>query len=423
MNKIIPIIIIVFLYAPLKAQNKKTIEMSLDVNDADGVLYNEKYIQTYIEVRNLTPDTLFIPISWEIRTDRYKPLYYNTIKKTLYPYEKRRIYCPIYEFPDYGFYILSANISLKNEESHYAQKVVGIDPEKINVPLTRRPDFDSFWEKAIEELNQIAPKYKITPVKRGKNSKTKLYEVEMKSIGNLTVKGWLEVPKKRGKYPALLRVNGYTENLQPIDKYDDLIVFSFNTRDHGNSDNTGPREYDMWVRNMHDKNSYYYKGLFIDCIRAMDYLYSRKDVDTSRIAIWGGSQGGGLAFSTAALDSRVSLCIADIPFLCDLKGYYEMTHWDEVDRWFEKHPEQTWTTLMETMSYFETINMAHRIKCPVYMGIGLQDDTCPPASSFPTYNRLNCKKYFNIYKNCSHWQPDSHYESRFKTIRKEFKMD
>jgi cephalosporin-C deacetylase-like acetyl esterase len=33
-----------------------------------------------------------------------------------------------------------------------------------------------------------------------------------------------------------------------------------------------------------------------------------------------------------------------------------------------------------------------KIKCPVWMGIGLQDDVCPPSTSFVTYNYLQSEK-------------------------------
>lgn len=57
------------------------------------------------------------------------------------------------------------------------------------------------------------------------------------------------------------------------------------------------------------------------------------DVDQNRIAIWGGSQGGGFAFATAALDSRVDMCVADIPFLCDWHNYFKLTKWPEMNEW------------------------------------------------------------------------------------------
>lgn len=53
-----------------------------------------------------------------------------------------------------------------------------------------------------------------------------------------------------------------------------------------------------------------------DSLKAADYLLSRDDVDPDRLAVFGLSTGGGLAWWTAALDRRLQVCI-DICFLVD----------------------------------------------------------------------------------------------------------
>ncbi len=409
-------------YAQTKTESD-LISITLDVNDADGVLYNENTIQIFADIKSAADKQMQVYVRWKILTDNHFPLFDVTVPQKVEANAILKSYCPLYQFQDPGFYQIKVEVTIENGKVLRDRKTIGIDPEKITAPLDAEDDFEIFWKEALNEQKAVKPEYKISPIERDKSTKTNLFKVEMKSLDGLTVRGWLEVPKKSGKYPALLRVPGYTENLTPIDKYDDLIVFSFNTRDHGESDNTGKRGWDMWVRGMHDKNEFYYKDIILDCIQALDYLCSRDDVDTERIAVWGGSQGGGLSFTTAALDKRISLCIADIPFLCEYPRYLEISHWDEIDAWFAQHPEQTWTSMFRTLSYFDTKNMAHKITCPVYMGIGLQDDVCPPATSFVTYNYLSCPKEYSIYKYEQHSQPDSHYENRFIKIRKVFKMD
>jgi cephalosporin-C deacetylase-like acetyl esterase len=49
----------------------------------------------------------------------------------------------------------------------------------------------------------------------------------------------------------------------------------------------------------------------------------------------------------------------------------------------------------------------------VLTGIGLQDDVCPPSTSFMTYNLIESEKQYDIYKFEKHAQPASHYEDRF----------
>jgi len=109
--------------------------------------------------------------------------------------------------------------------------------------------------------------------------------------------------------------------------------------------------------------------------------------------------------------------------MCEYPRYFEITHWKEIDAWFSDHPEDTWETVLNTLSYYDTKNFTDKITCPVWMGIGLQDDVCPPATSFAAYNYVQTKKEYVVYKNVMHWQPDEHYENRFKQLRQFFKMD
>jgi cephalosporin-C deacetylase len=399
------------------------LKISLEVNDEDGILYEQNTVQASLTIVNTSERNIDFVTKWIILTDDWKPLKVLTLSHTINPSQILQTYCPLFRYPGPGFYRIKAIVTSPSFHDSVYEQVIGIDPEKINEPLDKKEDFDSFWNKTLDELSKVDLEYKISPIKRAGKTKTNLFRVEMKSYQGTTVRGWLEVPKKKGIYPALLRVPGYQENMEPIDVADDMIVFSFNTRDHGESDDSeGGRNWDMWVRGLDSKEHYYYKGLFMDCIRALDYLSAREDVDTNRIAIWGGSQGGGLSFSTAALDNRVALCIADIPYMCDYPNYFEITHWKEIDNWFEKHPNATWETVLNTLSYYDTKNFADRIKCPVWMGVGLQDDICPPSTSFVTYNNVRTDKNYVVYKNERHWQPVEHYEHRFEQLRQFFKM-
>ncbi|MCG8306466.1 MAG: acetylxylan esterase [Cytophagales bacterium] len=411
------------LFAQEMFSETDSFSVRIDTQDKDGVFYGAQQVQCFIEITNRSDENIKLSIDWEISTDDWQPLMKRSLSLELDGNQSTSAFCPWYAFKDPGFYRYSAKLSDGFGRSGQVSMVIGIEPEALRPLLNPPDDFMDFWDKSVQELNVINPDYGLKPIKRAGKTRTDLYEVEMQSFGNLTVRGWLEVPKKKGKYPTLLRVPGYTENLRPLDKYEDMIIFSFNTRDHGESDNTGVRSYDMWVRGMESKENYYYRGIFLDCMRAIDYLESRDDVDMERLAIWGGSQGGGLSFAIAALDQRVKLCVVDIPYMCDYPRYFAITHWNEIDHWFAEDASHTWELMYNTLSYFDTKYLAKRIKCPVMMGIGLQDDVCPPSTSFMTFNLIEGDKSFDIYKNEKHAQPDAHYENRFLSIRKFFGID
>ena len=243
----------------------------------------------------------------------------------------------------------------------------------------------------------------------------------MFSLGGVRVRGWYEKPTTGPPSAGLLRVPGYGQDMQPTGSSDPLAVFSFNVRGHGNSqDDVSGMPQDYWLRGLDDKQGYYYQGAYADCVRAIDFLASRPEVDATRIAVTGGSQGGGLSLVTAALDQRISLCAPDIPFMCDWVRYFKISDWPEIDNWIQAQPHRSWAKTLRTMSYFDALNLASRIRCPVFCGLGLQDDTCPPATIFAVYNRLSVAKEYHIYPHAVHWVSERHHIKRRQWILDHF---
>ena len=117
------------------------------------------------------------------------------------------------------------------------------------------------------------------------------YEVSMKSFGNVTVRGWLEIPpplEKASDCPVVIRFPGYGNQMKPTRKSYPWVVFSFNPRAHGNSqDEIKGKPVDYWLRGLDRKEDYFYRGAFLDCVRALDYVASLKNIDPDRIAVIG----------------------------------------------------------------------------------------------------------------------------------------
>ena len=231
----------------------------------------------------------------------------------------------------------------------------------------------------------------------------------MRSLGRVRVRGWYEKPKTPGGVAALLRVPGYGQDMRPTGSSSPLAVFSFNIRGHGNSQEDVPgRPQNYWIRGLDDKHGYFYQGAYADCVRAVDFLASRKEVDVKRIGVTGGSQGGGLSIAAAALDKRISVCAPDIPFLCDWVKYFKASKWPEMDRWIAADPKRSWPATLRTLSYFDTLNMADRVRCPVLVSIGVQDAVCPPSTIYAVFNRFAGGKEIRVYPEAKHYVPAKH---------------
>jgi len=325
-----------------------------------------------------------------------------------------------------GFYTL--NIDFKSKLVNLSQSYnFGVEPEKIVSPTDRPLDFDNFWMRAKRELAAVEPQFRLIHNDSLSTGKRDVYLVEMRSLGNVLIRGWYACPKTQGKFPAILHVQGYSSSQQMSWGYpgDDMAVFVLNIRGHGNSkDNMNPGFPGYLQSNLKDKENYIYRGAYMDCIRAVDFLCSREEVDSRYIVVAGGSQGGALSIATAALDNkRISLCIPAVPFLSDFRDYFKVAKWpvDEFANFEKSNKDFGWKGIFETLSYFDIKNLAPWVKCPVFMSVGLKDTTCPPHINFAAYNHLNVPKIYSVYPESGHALPLEYLALRYDWMKRELK--
>lgn len=289
----------------------------------------------------------------------------------------------------------------------------GYEPTNV-VSLPDAPeDFDAFWEAAKAELKAVPGDFKRTELKDKSGKHRKIYLVEMTSLGGERIKGYLAEPIGEGKYPVHIYYNGYGSKpwCFEADARPDWIEFVVSSR--GQFLSQPENRYGDWIRyNLDNPSDYYYRGAFMDCVRAIDYVAQLPKADTSRLYAEGGSQGGAYTLAAAALDDRLTAIAPYIPFLSDYRDYFDIVDWPasavkEAAR--EKGMDEN--AMYANLRYFDIKNLARRISCPVLMGIGLQDPVCPPHTNMSSYNLITAPKELVIYPLMGHtvdygdWSP------------------
>ena len=327
-----------------------------------------------------------------------------------------------------GFYHMAAKLE-SGAGNKRVDIAIGVRPEEILSPLDRPDDFDDYWMRARRELDAVEPQFKLIRQDDLCTDTRDIFLLEMRSLGNILVRGWYMKPVKEGKYPAILHVQGYSTNMVPQWMYqgDDMVALALNIRGHGNSrDHVNPGFPGYLQHHVNDKELYIYRGAYMDCVRAVDFLYSRKEVDTTRVAVEGGSQGGALSFATVALDpERIDLCVPHVPFLSDFRDYFRLVGWPagEFAQYFKEHPDIPEDEIYKNLSYIDIKNLAPWIKAPVLMSIGLKDETCPPHINFAAYNQLQVPKEYLVYPEAGHGLPGEYNQVKYGYIRKHFGLE
>ena len=325
-----------------------------------------------------------------------------------------------------GFYRVTAHLELAGKKSQPTAFTLGYEPEMIVSPPSSKPDFKEFWDNNLAELAKVEPRYSTVLLTNLCTAAVDLYEVRMCSFGSVTVGGHFAVPKKPGKYPATVRFLGYGSGPSIPELADDgLIRYVASTRGQGVMKKEN-RYGDWMAYRLDSRDDYYFRGAYLDTVRAIDFVCSRPEVDQRCIAVEGGSQGGTLSYVCAALDRRVALCVPTIPGFCDIPNFIALTKWPgSVYRSYlatnDKGVKQE--GLYAMLTYYDVKNFAPWITCPVFMGVGLQDPICPPRTNFAPYNLLKGEKRFIIYPETAHGVRGSDFYSKRATwLREKFGM-
>jgi len=320
-----------------------------------------------------------------------------------------------------------------NGRSYREVGTAGLSPSEIQPTQVNPEDFDAFWAAGLAELAKIPSEPILTLLPERCTPTVDVYHVSIRSVGgrnsgiygivNARIYGILCVPKGEGPFPAVLQVpgagirpyngavelaergvitlqigiNGIPVNL-PKEVYDQLSAGALNWSDGGYP-----------VIQLDSRENYYYRRVYLGCVRANDFLVSHPKFDGKNLLVMGGSQGGQLSIVTAALDPRVQALSAYYPAYCDVTGYLHgrAGGWPHMMRANEDGSPSLHATgpKLQTTSYYDVVNFARRLKVPGHYSWGYNDIICPPTSMYAAYNVITAPKELLLALETGHIMP------------------
>jgi cephalosporin-C deacetylase len=279
-------------------------------------------------------------------------------------------------------------------------------------------DFDEFWASTLLESCSFDLGVTLTPVDTGLST-IDVWDVSFAGYGGQPVRAWLRVPAgATGPLPTVVQFVGYgggrgnpVENL--LWSSAGFAHFHMDTRGQGSSWTTGdtpdafgsgPQGAGFMTRGIESRESYYYRRVFVDAVRAIEAARSLDIVDSLRVGVLGASQGGGISLAAAGLVPDLAAVAAYVPFLCDFPRATVITDNDpykEIGRYLSVHRLSS-AQAHETLSYFDGVNFAKRAMSPAMITTALMDPICPPSTVFGAYNNYAGPKNITV------WQYNGH---------------
>lgn len=301
---------------------------------------------------------------------------------------------------------------------------------QVDMPLERlyayegrnpRPaDFDTFWDKALADLDGHDPQVELIPHPL-KTHHAECFHLWFTGIGGARVYAKYLRPKlpTATPHPAIVEFHGYSGHSGDwVGKLpyvaQGFSIASLDCRGQGGkSEDVGGVKGNTLrghiIRGLADSpEKLYYRNVYLDTALLARIVMGFDEVDASRVGALGGSQGGGLTLACASLTPTLKKAAPTFPFLCDYKRVWEMDlakgAYEELATFFRNfdprhEQEELW---WERLGYIDNQHLAPRIKAEVLMPVGLMDTICPPSTQFAAYNKITSKKNLVIYPDFGH---------------------
>jgi cephalosporin-C deacetylase len=264
-------------------------------------------------------------------------------------------------------------------------------------------DLDAFWAGTLAEARAHPLAATFTRVDTGL-ALVETFDVGFAGFGGATVRAWLQLPAGRsGPLPAIVQFVGYGGGrglphehlLFAAAGYAHLVM---DTRGQGSAWSVGatpdpdpvgdPWHPGFMTRGILDPRTYYYRRVYTDAVRAVEAARAHSAVDPARVAVTGGSQGGGISIAVAALVPDLAGAAPDVPFLCDFPRAITLIDSDpygEIARYLKVHRDHV-EIAARTLAYVDGAVLGRRASAPALFSVGLMDEICPPSTVYAAYN-------------------------------------
>src|SRR6185312_7119561 len=269
---------------------------------------------------------------------------------------------PGYELlhPEFSFSALA--------ENRVATLGAAVAPTRLEPAVAAPADFDSFWAAQLARLSRIPTDPVLTPMATTQPG-VKLFRVRLESVGS-HVQGYLAVPDRRGKFPALIIYQwAGVYALQPQwatnRAAEGWLTLDVDSHDLPPDQGTGaPKEYA--AIGDHSRDTSYFLDMYLRDTRALQYIRSSPRWDGKTVVLTGTSMGGQQSLVTAGLNpGKVTAVLVNEPSGADSNGDLHGRRegypgWDRSD-----DPQ-----VLKTALYFDTVNFAPRITARTLIAMG-----------------------------------------------------
>ncbi|MCV2394471.1 acetylxylan esterase [Actinotalea sp. M2MS4P-6] len=269
--------------------------------------------------------------------------------------------------------------------------------------LPEPSDLDDFWASTLAQARDaggdIVLEAAPTPI-----TALEVLDLTFPGFGGEPVRAWVTRPRTDEPLPTVIEYNGYNGGRgRPGERMlwaaAGFVHVFMDNRGQGSGwggggdtpdpHGSGPSFPGFMTRGIESRETYYFRRLYTDGVRLVDAVRDLPFVDAERVAVTGGSQGGGIAIAVAGLTGpAVRACLPDVPFLCDFRRSVEMTPeapFTEITSYLAVHRGRA-DAVLATLSGFDAAALGRRAQVPALFSVALMDGKVLPSTVFAAYH-------------------------------------
>ena len=276
-------------------------------------------------------------------------------------------------------------------------------PDRIKPASPEPADFMAFWQSKVKELKAVPANPQLQPEDSGKPG-VSYWKITLDNIRGTHIQAQIAKPATGNSFPALLilqwagvyglqkgwvtgqAADGWlTMNLEPHDIPIDSSPLFYTDQAAGPLKN-------YWNIGNDDRDQSYYLRMYLSCYQAIEYLKTRPDWDGKTLVVAGTSQGGQQTLMIAGLHPQnITAALALVPAASDMLAP-SVGRASGFPNWYFNTQGKNPTKVHEASRYYDPVNFARHIRCPVLIGLGLSDETAAPASVLSAVNVISTPK-------------------------------
>ncbi len=253
-------------------------------------------------------------------------------------------------------------------------------------------DFNEYWQNVQDELAALHMAAELTELPIRSNAHGTVFGLKLTSLGAYRIFAYYCVPNLphgAGPFPCVVHLPRYgsVNHIPPFEERQQFVSVQLCHRGQRLADSPYAAAYPgLLTDGLDDPMRYIFRGIVADCVRMMDFIFTRSEIDQSHISL----VGNDLALMTAALRPNIDSVIAHPELFYNAAEVAPTTRGyplEEINEFTNFYADKA-EAARRTLAYFDPLHFAPRIRATTLLVSGTERDVFTPERCAPLATAL-----------------------------------